>query len=105
MRPRPRTQRRKRDRWSASRSSRHTEQDAVALQPDWHGARAALVRIGSPAVGEADDPVMQRAGDGVSVHDALGEFAALMWAGIVEREDAVVMRAEDRHRATRCRHG
>ncbi len=40
---------------------------------------------------QRDDPVVQRAGHGAAVHDALAERAALVRAAVVEREDLVVM--------------
>ena len=58
-------------------------------------ARAAFVRALRLARLEAQDPVVQRAGDALAVHDALAQRAPLMRAAVLEREGLIVGGAED----------
>jgi hypothetical protein len=64
----------------------------VAHRDDAHLALVGAERLAGL---ERDHPVVQRAGDGIAVHDAFRQRAALVRAAVLDRMDFVFARAED----------
>src|SRR5487761_2097337 len=78
----------------------HVEVYGAAVDLDAEPWCAAFVgRLGA-AVGQADGPVVQRAGHALAEDDALAQRAALVRAAIEQREHLVFGIAEDGHVAT-----
>src|SRR5690606_38672885 len=67
--------------------------------------RAALAAVGAHGLagGQADRPVVQRAGHRMALDDPLAQGACLVRALVLEREDLAVARAEDGDVALRAR--
>ena len=71
-------------------------QDASVLHLEREDVRAAVIGARRFARFQINDPVVQRAGDGTSVHDALAEGAAFVGALVAQRKHGAVRRLEDR---------
>src|SRR5262245_31180980 len=76
---------------------RESEADAAIDELDRKRLRAAFVGPRSRAGLEVDDPIVQWAGDPVSMDDAFDKRTAPVWALVFQCEHTVVFRAEDRN--------
>src|SRR5262245_21426486 len=78
------------------RQRRNIEQYAPVFDADLE--RPDLTAVGALrfTIREADHPVVERAGHGVTVHDALAERATFVGTAILESENPVVGGAEQR---------
>ena len=70
----------------------------AVMHPASEGGGAAFIRRAGVAVHQRDGPVVQRAGHGIAVHDALAQRPALVRAAVEQGEHPVVGGAEHRHR-------
>lgn len=74
------------------------------VQFDIVAVRATCIRCDCFAIFQADDPAVQRAGDTVTMYDALCQWPVFVRAAVVQRKHLVVYGAKHRDFAVGCGH-
>jgi hypothetical protein len=83
--------------------SRHIKQDAASVDPQANHADATLIGALRLPGFKADDPIMQGAGHGMAMHDALTQRTLFVRAGVAQREYDAIGGPEDAYVALRGR--